>query len=294
MTPDRASRTAEYVAFIRAIESARPAERRILDDPFATCFLRPALRRAVRFSRVPLIGSLIPWYLDRRIPGAGTSGVARTRLIDEALTRAVEDGLRQVVILGAGFDCRAYRIGAMRSAAVFEVDHPATLAVKRRHLRHVLPDLPDHVRFVETDFNRETLAATLTRAAFDPSRPAVFLWEGVTNYLTAEAVDEVLRFVAGAARRTRLIFTYVDARALDGSGLFPDAAATLRAVAGVGEPWTFGLLPAELSRYLRDRGLGLDWDSSAHDYRVQCFGPAGAHMKGYDFYHLAVARVADA
>lgn len=293
-THPSASRTAEFVAFVRALESARPARRRLIHDPFAAHFLRPSLRRAVAFSRLPGLGALVPWYLQRRVPGAATSGIARTRLIDAALVDAVEGGVRQVVILGAGFDCRAYRLPALRAAAVFEVDRPATLDAKRRRLARALPALPGHVHFVETDFNRGSLAAALLPAGLDPAVKAVYLWEGVTNYLTADAVDEVLRFVADGAVGTRLVFTYVDARALDGSGLFADAAATVRAVAGLGEPWTFGLRPADLPRYLRERGLCVDWDAGAHDYRMDCFGAAGARMRGYDFYHLTVARVARA
>ena len=224
MKTGQASRTAEYMAFFRALESARPSRKRLFTDRFAVQFLRPGLRRALWFSRLPVLGALIPWYADRRLPGARTSGIARTRLIDDALCQALREGIGQVVILGAGFDCRAYRLPGIGSAAVFEVDHPATLSVKRAHLRRVLAKLPENVRFVEMDFNRQNLRDTLTQAGLDLLRPAVFLWEGVTNYLTADAVSAVLRFVAGCAAGSRLIFTYVHRRALDGSGLFEGAA----------------------------------------------------------------------
>ncbi|MGD0948434.1 MAG: SAM-dependent methyltransferase [Candidatus Binatia bacterium] len=291
MNTGQASRTAEYMAFFRALESARPSRRRLFTDSFAVDFLRPALRRAVRLSRVPVLGALIPWYSDRRLPGARTSGVARTRLIDDALCQALREGIGQVLILGAGFDCRAYRLPGIGSAAVFEVDHPATLSVKRAHLHRVLAKLPENVRFVEMDFNRQGLRDTLTQAGLDPLRPAVFLWEGVTSYLTADAVDAVLRFVAGCAAGSRLIFTYIDRRALDGSGLFEGAADLMREVARLGEPWTFGLDPEELPDYLRERGLRLERDAGAREYRRQYFGPDGERMKGYDFYHVAIASV---
>jgi methyltransferase (TIGR00027 family) len=197
MNTGQASRTAEYMAFFRALESARAPRKRLFTDSFAMQFLRPGLRRAVYFSRVPVLGALIPRYLDRRVPGARTSGVARTRLIDDAVCQALREGIGQVLILGAGFDCRAYRLLGIGSAAVFEVDHPATLSVKRANLYGALANLPQNVRFVEMDFDRQSLREALTQAGFDPLRPAVFLWEGVTNYLSADAVDAVLRFVAG-------------------------------------------------------------------------------------------------
>jgi methyltransferase (TIGR00027 family) len=292
MKTGQASRTAEYMAFFRALESARAPRKRLFTDCFAMQFLRPGLRRAVYFSRVPVLGALIPRYLDRRLPGARTSGVARTRLIDDALCQALREGVGQVLILGAGFDCRAYRLPGVGSASVFEVDHPATLSVKRAQLRRVLANLPPNVRFVEMDFDRQNLREALTQAGFDPRRPSVFLWEGVTNYLSADAVDAVLRFVASCAAGSRLIFTYVDRRALDGSGLFEGAAELMREVTRLGEPWTFGLDPEELANYLRARGLQLRRDAGAREYRRQYFGPDGERMRGYDFYHVAIASVA--
>jgi methyltransferase (TIGR00027 family) len=291
MQPGQASRTAEYMAFFRALESARPPRRRLFADSFAMQFLRPGLRRAVYLSRVPVLGALIPRYLDRRLPGARTSGVARTRLIDDALCQALHEGIGQVVILGAGFDCRAYRLAGIGSADVFEVDHPATLSVKRAHLSRALANLPHNVRFVEMDFDRQNLREALTEAGFELPRAAVFLWEGVTNYLSADAVDAVLHFVASCAAGSRLIFTYVDRRALDGSGLFEGAADLMGEVARLGEPWTFGLDPGDLSNYLDERGLHLERDAGAREYRRQYFGPPGERMNGYDFYHVAIAAV---
>jgi methyltransferase (TIGR00027 family) len=291
MKTGQASRTAEYMAFFRALESARAPRKRLFTDRFAIQFLRPGLRRAARFSRVPVLGALVPWYADRRLPGARTSGVARTRLIDDALGQTLREGIGQVVILGAGFDCRAYRLAGIGSAAVFEVDHPATLSVKRADLRRVLARIPAGVRFVEMDFDRQSLPEALMQAGFDLLHPAVFLWEGVTNYLTADAVGAVLRFVAGCAAGSRLIFTYVDRRALDGSALFEGAADLMRDVERLGEPWTFGLDPEELPDYLRERGLRLERDAGAREYRRQYFGPDGERMKGYDFYHVAIASV---
>src|SRR5215472_6113239 len=129
-TGHRASRTAGYMAFYRALDSARGRGRRV-SDSYAVLFLDPPLRRAVLLSRLPLLGRLVDRYADWRAPGARTSGIARTWLIDEWLRAAVEDGIQQVVILGAGFDCRAHRLPWAATTTFFEVDQTATLAVKR-------------------------------------------------------------------------------------------------------------------------------------------------------------------
>jgi methyltransferase (TIGR00027 family) len=291
MRAGRCSQTAEYIAFYRALESARPPGRRLFADPLAVRFLRPSLRAAVALSRVPLLGGMVPWLADRAMPGARTSGIARTRLIDDAVGQALRGGIAQVVFLGAGFDCRAYRLPGIAAAAVFEVDHPATLPEKRSRLGRALGTLPEHVHFVEMDFGRRSLADALATAGLDARRPVVFVWEGVTNYLTADAVDAVLRVVAACAPGSRLVFTYVDRRALDGSATFGDAGALLRRVDALGEPWTFGIVPGDLPGYLQARGLRLDRDAGAREYRAECFGEGGERMKGYDFYHVAIAHL---
>lgn len=291
MKPLAPSRTAEYMAFFRALESLRPASRRLFADPFAEHFIRPSLRRALRLSRLPVVGRFVDWYADRRLPGARTSAIARTRLIDDALLPALQTGIGQVVILGAGFDCRGYRLAPLRAATVFEVDYPATLGSKLSGLRQIVSDLPEHVRFVEIDFNQQGLPEVLSRAGFDPWRAAVFLWEGVTNYLTADAVDAVLHFVAACHSGTRLIFTYVDSAVLDGGVRFQGAARILEDVARLNEPWTFGLSPDQVPAFLCERGLSLHCDFSADEYRKLYFGAASQWMKGYEFYHVAVAQV---
>jgi methyltransferase (TIGR00027 family) len=291
MNGTRASRTAEYMAFFRAMESVRPEGRRLFVDSLAELFVGPSLRRAVRAAKKPRVGALINWYADRRAPGARTSAIARTKLIDEELKKSLGPGVGQIVILGAGFDCRAYRLAELEGVRVFEVDHPSTLAIKLSVLRGALARIPETVRFVEVDFNREVLPEVLERVGFEASQSTVFLWEGVSHYLTAEAVDSVLRFVASCGAGSRIIFTYVDAGVLDGSVRFYGGERLLRDVERLGEPWRFGIVPGELAEFLGRRGIRLERDWSAGEYRRECFGEGARRMKGYEFYHVAVGRV---
>jgi methyltransferase (TIGR00027 family) len=115
------------------------------------------------------------------MPGARTSAIARTRLIDDRLREAFGTGIKQVVILGAGFDCRSIRLPELSQATVFEVDHFDTLRVKRNCLTQIAPFANSSVHYVGIDFNRESVSEALEKAGFDGSRITVFLWEGVTN-----------------------------------------------------------------------------------------------------------------
>jgi methyltransferase (TIGR00027 family) len=233
MQPARSSRTAETMALFRTLETARPPSRRLFRDPFARSFLTGVLRLAAQGAAVPGLRSLLLRYLDRRLPGALSSGIARTRLIDDWLLDHVAAGARQIVILGAGFDTRAWRLPGLAGLPVFEVDHPATGAEKRRRLALAGLD-PARVVAVALDFDRESLATALTRAGFDAALRAVIVWEGVTNYLTAEAVAAVVEWAGGLAAGSGFIFTYVDARVLSEPGRFEGATRILAEVAAAG------------------------------------------------------------
>jgi O-methyltransferase involved in polyketide biosynthesis len=120
------------------------------------------------------------------------------------------------------------------------------------------------------------------------------LWEGVTNYLTPDAVDATLAAVVHAAPRGTLVFTYVHAGALDGTAHFPGGDRWIRNVARLGEPWTFGLLPALVPQFLLDRGLTLVHDESTADAGARLFPTTGRSDRASGLYRIAVARFGDA
>ena len=139
MRVGRPSRTAEQNAAFRAAESRRPPGVRQLNDPYAALLLPTGLRILVWASSVPIVGGGLYWFVETRWPGARSSIIARTRLIDDWLSDAMGAGVEQVVLLGAGFDSRAWRLAALADARVFEVGHPATSAAKRSRLGVSVP-----------------------------------------------------------------------------------------------------------------------------------------------------------
>jgi len=256
MRHGQASRTAEYNAAFRALENTKPPGQRVLQDPYSDRLLPPGLRLLRRISAVPVVGRGLVSSVDRRWPGVRSSVVARTRLIDDWLSDAVHDDRDQLLVLGAGLDTRAWRLAALARTTVYEVDHPSTSAAKQKRLATWGADLR-RVRFVEVDFDRDDLVDRLAQAGFDARRRTVVLWDGVTNYLQAESVDTVLRWVGGLLHGSEIIFTYIDAGVLDGSARFEGAERVMQSLRRSGEPWTFGLRPAALAQYLAERGLRL-------------------------------------
>jgi methyltransferase (TIGR00027 family) len=279
------------MALFRALETVQPPGRRLFDDPLAVRFLRPRLRWVVRAARLGPVGRLVRTWIDHRWPGVRTSGAARTRFIDDVLESRLAAGLRQVVILGAGFDARAYRLAPLSGATVFEVDHPDTSAAKRRAVTSSLGAAPARVRFMPVDLNREALDAAMAAAGYDAARPTLFVWEGVTNYLTEAAVSDTLRWCARAAPGSQVLFTYIDRMVLEAPQSFAGTERIQAALSAAHERWTFGLHPAELAAFLAARGLALQSDVGAAEYRARYYGPAAEAMRGYEFYRIALASV---
>ncbi|HEY0985969.1 MAG TPA: SAM-dependent methyltransferase [Kofleriaceae bacterium] len=279
-----ASRTAQYVALYRALETYERRRPPLFRDPFARRFLDRPLALAVSASRAPVLRGLLERYADRRSPGSRTTAIARTAYIDDAVRTAVSRGVDQVAILGAGFDCRAHRMPELRGAAVFEVDRADTQAAKRARV----PD-GSSVRYVAVDFLRDDVGEKLAAAGWQPRRRTLLVWEGVTNYLTEDAVARVLRWFATAAVGSTVVFTYVHGGLLDGTVAFDGGALMLDNVKRLGEPWTFGLHPAAVGDFVARAGLRLREDLGADDYRRRYLGDAP--MAGYAFYRLAVADV---
>jgi methyltransferase (TIGR00027 family) len=291
MKQGHASRTAEQNALFRALESTLPERDRLFDDPLAHSFLTWPLTAVLWLARVPRLGGVVPWYIDRRWPGVRSSVVARTSLIDDVVMTARREQVNQLVILGAGFDSRPYRLAALRDIAVFEVDHPDTQEAKRRVLRRALQEQPTGVRFVPCDFKKDDLGAVMAAAGYQASTRAFILWEGVTNYLTEEAVDATLRWCAGQAPDSILLFTYVHRDVLTRPETFLGADRLFASLEKAGERLSWGIRSEELPVFLAQRGLHLESDVGAADYRERYFGAAATKMRGHEFYHVAIARV---
>ena len=180
---------------------------------------------------------------------------ARTRFAEDALAAAVERGVRQLVVLGAGLDTFAYRSPFGARLRVFEVDHPATQEWKRDRLAQAAIALPEWLTFAPIDFERQTLAAGLDAANFDCARSAFFTCLGVVPYLTEEAVWSNLGFIAGLPGGAHVVFDYSDPPATLG----PEARAAhderAARVAALGEPFRTYFEPETLHARLADLGI---------------------------------------
>jgi len=254
------SLTAELTTFARAAESARPEARRLCYDPLAREFLNTPLR-ILAGSRI--LAGLVVWWAERLAPGVPGEVLGRTKYIDDSLKTRIDDGIEQLVILGAGYDSRAYRFDGLNPIVkVFEVDHPATQRVKMKRVERLLGRLPDHVVFVPVDFEQEKLLLKLFEKGYDRNKKTFYIWEGVTYYLTAKAVDETLAFVVdNSGTGSSIIFDYAFQRVLEGASDVEQVNRRLKAWERIGAPLTadehfvFGVKEGTIQEFLSARGF---------------------------------------
>jgi methyltransferase (TIGR00027 family) len=232
--------------------------------------------------------------IRRLFPGAYTHEMVRTKFIDETVLGEVAAGLDELILLGAGFDSRAYRFAEeLRGVRVIEVDHPASQASKRVRLRRLLGHEPENVTFVAIDFTRDDLDAVLAAAGHERSARTLFVWSGVSFYLTEEAVAEVLSWVAAHdSPRTSIVFDAFWAEAIDGSREYYGARELCRATAAKGEPFYWGIPEGRIDETLSRFGLQAERTLTSEEGRTVYMKRSDGtlHDPPYGFSVLVHAR----
>jgi methyltransferase (TIGR00027 family) len=253
--PLRARSTAEGAVALRAAGALErdPAVR--CPDHMAAGFLGGV--NVTTLAKHRLTRSLFLRVANRMVPGAYASELARVKFIDELTLREADAGLGELVLLGAGLDSRPYRLAdRLQGVRVFEVDHPATQATKRERLCRLLGEEPSGVCFVPVDFARQELATELARAGHDEGAATLFIWCGVTAYLSEEAVMAVLSWVAGhTCPRTSVVFDAVWASVLGGQSNRYGARELTKYVAAIKEQLRWGITDGQVDQTLERVGL---------------------------------------
>lgn len=265
------SLTAENVAFVRALESFKSESERICYDPYAIRFLSQGYLKFLEMAASD--PSKTPF------PGVHNSLSARVRYFDDFVKKFIDGGLEQLVIMGAGYDTRAYRIEGLKDKVrIFEVDHPGTQNVKMEKIKDIFGSLPDHVVYVSVDFGTEDFGQRLIEHGYERSQKTVFIMEGLIYYLSPEAVDEMLSFIAENSRKgSAIIFDYVHESSINKTNgicgvqcTACDQTAILNAkkdMARQGEPYKFGIKEGILEAFIAQRGFSQVCNVTSEDYK---------------------------
>jgi methyltransferase (TIGR00027 family) len=261
---------------LSAIEHQEPPDRRLVDDDLAVSFLPKPLRALVRATRFRLVRRAVIAASERSGPGMWANLACRKSYIDDNLAESLP-GVDAVVILGAGLDTRPYRLARHGDVPVFEVDLPVNIARKRAVVSRVFGAMPPSVRLVSVDFERDDLMATLASYGYRIDSPTFFIWEGVTQYLTADAVRATFDQLAQAASGSKLDFTYVRRDFIDGINPYgaPMLFETFRVRSQV---WKFGMLPEDVEEFLAGYGWRLIEQAGPDELMDRYVRPAGRNL----------------
>lgn len=245
------SRTAFAAAGHRAAHQVLE-EGRVFADPLALPILRVSAEQISENAHARPTSAGMRFFI-----------AARTAFAEDHVRRAVEvRGVAQVVILGAGLDTFAYRSPLAYRLRIFEVDHPATQAWKRRRLQEIGVIPPAGLAFAPVDFERDRLGDGLEAAGFDPSRRSIFVWLGVVPYLTAQAIDETLRTLAAFPGGAEVVFDYGEPAAVLSTELAEAQRERAAVVAALGEPFLSYFDPPVLHAQLKEKSFATIEDLS--------------------------------
>jgi methyltransferase (TIGR00027 family) len=290
---NKKSGTALVAASCRLIEQYQP--NRLFSDPIIKEFFNKPVRLLMQFR------SIRNWVIgkcDSRTRGIYGLFVCRTRYIDDALQAAVVKGIQQVVILGAGLDTRPYRILGIEAIRVFEVDLPSTQDSKKEKLQRTFGSIPKGVSFIPIDFNIQKLSEVLTSKGFNFAKPAFFIWEGVTQYISQDAVTNTLTSISETAPGSEIVFTYILKSVIEKESDIEGANDFVNYINKSKnrfkehyETWRFGLEPSQLEVLLRPFNLMLVEDVGASYYQEKYLEPIGRSLDVSEIERIAYARV---
>jgi len=289
LEPGEMSYYAEVAAGYRAVAAQDPDEKIRNPDYLAIKFLRPNFWT---------FGFLHKDYVRSRhgikfFRATGYFTVnACTKHIDGLLQEFSQNGLKQVVNIGAGLDSRPYRLGAqMPGVHFFEIDLPATSQAKQAAVKNVFGRLPENVTYIPVEYRTRHFVNALKKAGFDQSRKTLFVWEGISQFMDAKIVDTTLRYIAQRTNpKNRLIFSYIPAEFVQGDYGKMDWVRfrELRARAA-GEPWKFGIPHRKTTAFFDSRGFKVITDLGAKELADQYLVGSDGEVDGNPTPYLRIA-----
>ncbi|MDY9923867.1 class I SAM-dependent methyltransferase [Methanobacterium sp.] len=293
MKPNREgpSKMAESIAMQRFAESSKDEDERICYDPYAIHFINPEI---VEFGiKHPEEAKAKIEAMENQLPGLSSSIIARVRYFDDIVKESIGDGLQQLVILGAGYDTRSYRIeGLDEKVKVFEVDHPNTQNFKKEKIIEIFRSLPDHVTYVPIDFETQKLGQMLFENGYNESLKTLFIMEGLIMYIPPEAVDETLNFIVNkSGKDSQIIFDYYPESVVDGTTALAVGQNIRNFLIQMGEPLQFGIKEGTIGKFLSSYGFSKINDVTSTDYKKAYFNGKNKNRDVCDLLYFAQAVV---
>ena len=283
----KALNTGMGVAYVRATGNLYPKEKRLFEDPYSEKLLSPLYKFFIFIQHSPRINDAIVklkdmgWFF------------CRFRYIDDVLKDSIEKKeIETVVNLGAGMDCRAYYIPGIEKIRYFEVDYPSVVETKKAKMKKILGKLPDHVIYVPIDFEKQSLDTELKKAGYNLTSKTLFILEGVTQYISKEANDKTMKYVAQAAPGSKIVFTYVLKSFIEGKDLKGATEKSLYKWLVKGfKLFKYGLDPAEIGDYLSKYSFSLIEDIGKEEVLERYMKLVDLDLSVFEIERIALAKI---
>jgi len=289
----KAINTGVGAAWARAAGMFYPKEKQLFEDPYSEKLLTPFYKFFIVLMRSPKIFDFFMKSREKSTPGLMGWMLCRFRYIDDVLKDSIaKKEIETVVNLGAGMDCRAYYIPGIKSIRYFEVDHPSVIKQKKAKMGKILGRLPDHVIFIPIDFEKQSLDTELKKAGYNLTSKTLFIWEGVTQYISKEANDSTLKYVAQAAPGSKIVFTYILKSFIEGKNIHNGIKVMYKYMRKKNNPlWVFGLDPAEISNYLSKYSLSLIEDIGSEEMKERYMKLVNLGLSVFEIERMALAKI---
>ncbi len=249
------SRMAEGIAMQRYAETSKDKEERICYDPYAIHFIRPQI---IEFRKNnPEEAKILVEQMEKFLPGLSSSIIARVRYFDDYLKTCIENGIEQLVILGAGYDTRTYRIGGLiNNVEIFEVDHPDTQKFKKQIIKKLFGTNFGNVKYVPINFENQKIDDELPKYGYKSSAKTLFIMEGLSMYIPVTSIENTLSFIANNSKNgSSIIFDYYPESLVNGSNTERIAINIRKYLIDLEEPLKFGIENDEIKDFLIKQGF---------------------------------------
>jgi len=276
-------RNAVGLAFLRGVESSFHSDVRFFEDRYALKLIPgTAFKLASGLTKFRYFRKKIIKRYEKSIPGVYGNMICRTRYIDEKLNEAIQAGFKNVVIIGAGMDMRAFRIEGIDSLNVYELDSAAMSDYKQTSIKPLIGD-NQHVTYVPINLKTESLQQNLTDAGCDSTLKTFFIWEGQTQYLPESQVKDILNSVASFALGSQLIFSYLLKEVIPEYSQEEIEENLVK--------WQFGLEPKKVKAFLANNKLQLIEDIDSKAFETRYIKPSERALSCLAVEHTVLAQV---
>ena len=282
---------AKSTASLKATEALLPSKKYLYEDKYSIMFLSPIYKLVVNIMKKESRYNFFMKLREKQTPGVVGSILCRVRYIDDILEKAIAEDFDAVVNLGSGYDTRSLRIKNINKLTVFEVDHPDVIKAKKELMSKPPLFLPLNLTFVPIDFNTQDISDQLRISGYKHSMKTLFIWEGVTQYITKEGFENTIEYISKSVPGSQVVFTYVVQDFFDNPEEYPEGKNILKQMRFLGFDWTNTFYSNELKTNLENLGLSVLEDIGSDDYIERYLKPLKRDINVSKIERIILAEV---